>query len=92
VCEEVGFFDLKYRISSDYDYMLRALVRPEFSTRYIPRCLVDFQTGGNSTRGLRSVIAGNLECHDSRRRWIGAPILDPALLAKPVSKIFQYLR
>jgi glycosyltransferase len=90
VYDEVGFFSLKYRISSDYDYMLRALLHPEFRTQYIPRCLVDFQTGGISTRGLRSVITSNLECHDSRKRWIGAGIFDPALVLKPYSKVLQY--
>lgn len=90
VCEAVGLFDLKYKIAADYDYMLRALTREDSRVSYVPRWLVDFQAGGISTRNLRSIVTSNLESHDSRRRWIGATALDPALLIKPLSKMLQY--
>jgi glycosyltransferase len=85
----VGAFDLGYRISADYDFMLRALELHARRTIYVPHPFVDFMVGGASTRGARAVVDGNLECLRSRRKHLGAPLLDWALLAKPARKLRQ---
>lgn len=92
VAGRAGEFNLGYRITSDYDYMLRAISLPGTRTRYIPALLVDFKMGGNSTASLAAVIKGNFECLDSRRRHLGHGLLDLALVLKPVRKSFQFLR
>ena len=81
------WFDLGYRISSDYDFMLRALELQQARVRYIPHTLVDFMVGGMSTRGLGAVIRGNLECLKARRKHLGTPPVDLALFLKPAKKI-----
>ncbi|HEY5346825.1 MAG TPA: glycosyltransferase family 2 protein [Rhizomicrobium sp.] len=84
----VGAFDLHYRISADYDFMLRALELQAPRVGYIPHPMIDFLTGGHGS-GLRAVIKGNLECLRSRHRNLGTPLLDPALVTKPARKILQ---
>lgn len=84
-----GRFDLGYRISADYDFMLRALELHHARVRYIPHVLVDFLVGGMSTAGPAAVIRGNLECLRARQRHLGAPILDAALIMKPLRKLRQ---
>ncbi len=84
-----GKFDLSYRISADYDFMLRAMELHHPRVRRIPHVLVNFMVGGMSTRGLGAVIRGNLECLRSRRRHLGAPPLDVALFTKPMRKLLQ---
>lgn len=84
-----GKFDLSYRISADYDFMLRAMELHHPRVRRIPHVLVNFMVGGMSTRGLGAIIRGNLECLRSRRRHLGVPPLDAALFTKPMRKLLQ---
>lgn len=89
LAERTGEFDLSYRISADYDFMLRALELHYPRVSYIPHVLVDFMVGGMSTTGLAAVVRGNLECLRARRRHLGTPLLDMALFLKPLRKLQQ---
>ena len=89
--ERTGEFDLSYSTASDYDYMLRALELHAESARCVMGPLVDFQAGGMSS-GIRSVVLANLECLRSRRRNLGAPLIDAAFFLKPGRKILAQTR
>jgi glycosyltransferase len=89
VVQKVGDFDLSYRTTADYDYMLRALALNDFRVRYVPRVVADFQMGGISTRSWRVTAEGNLECLRSRRVHLDAPIIDAAFFLRFVRRIFQ---
>lgn len=84
-----GQFDLSYRISADYDFMLRALELQDARAGHIPHVLVNFMMGGMSTTGPLAVIRGNLECLRARRRNLGTPLVDAALFMKPLRKLHQ---
>jgi len=89
VVEAVGSFDLRYRVAADYDFMLRALELGDFSASRIDRVLIDMGAGGLSTTGVRARLRHNLEALESRRRWLGAGLVDYALFAKPLGKASQ---
>lgn len=55
VYEKAGMFDTRYKISSDYDFLLRCL-KQNFSFQYIPEVLTCFRIGGMS-----SSCASNIE-------------------------------
>ena len=90
VIDAVGRFDLGYDIGADYDFVLRSMTMDRFRIRYIPKILVDFQLGGLSSKGLRSALHQNIECLRSRRRHMGAPIIDIAFFLKPARKLLQF--
>lgn len=90
LANRTGRFDLQYGSASDYDFMLRALELHAATVQYIPRILVDFQIGGRSTRNLSGYVAANLLCLKSRRRNLHAPVVDLALIAKPLRKLNQF--
>jgi glycosyltransferase len=92
VAEQVGDHDLSYLTTSDYDYMLRALVLHDFRVRYLPRVIVDFQMGGISTRNWAVTVSGNLECLRSRRQHLNAPVIDAALFLRLARRVFQLRR
>ena len=92
VAQKVGEYDLRYVITGDYDYMLRALVLNDFRVRYLPRIIVDFQVGGISTEGWRARLRGNLECLQSRREHLNAPPIDPAFFLRFARRVFQLRR
>jgi glycosyltransferase len=89
VAEKVGMFDLRYRIASDYDYMLRAMLVPNHRIKYVPHFLIDYQVGGISSGSVRGVVQGNLECLDSRRRHLRSSALDAALFLRPLRRLLQ---
>jgi glycosyltransferase involved in cell wall biosynthesis len=91
VVDQVGGFDLRYRLAADYDFMLRALELADFSAAHIPRVLIDMGAGGLSSANVRARLKHNLEALQSRRRWLGAGIVDYALFAKPLGKAAQLL-
>jgi glycosyltransferase len=91
VVDKVGGFDLRYRLAADYDFMLRALELTDFASARIDRVLVDMGDGGLSASGWRARIEHNLEALHSRRRWLGAGLIDYALFAKPLSKARQFM-
>ena len=89
VVEAVGEFDVKYRIAGDYDYMLRAMTGQDFRMKYVPHVLVDYRLGGSSSASLRNILTGNFECLDSRRRHLGAALIDAALFLRPIRRLQQ---
>lgn len=66
--DKVGAYRNDFKISSDYDLMLRVF-RPEaaFKISYLPEFLVRMRNGGTSTRNLRSNWIGFVECQTSLR-------------------------
>lgn len=89
VAQAVGDYDLTYRTTADYDYMLRALTLNTFRVRYIRRVIADFQMGGISTKGWGVTVRGNLECLRSRRTHLNAPAIDAALFLRLARRVFQ---
>ena len=91
VVEQVGRFDLRYAVASDYDFMLRSLELTGSTAAPVGRVLVDMLRGGRSSASLTAYIRHNLEALDSRRRRLGAGLLDYALFAKPLRKVGQFV-
>ncbi len=86
LAEKIGEFDLSYSIAADYDYMLRALELYAQSTAYVQGPLIDFLVGGSGS-GFGPVLGANLACLRSRRKHLGAPLLDLAFFLKPSFKM-----
>jgi glycosyltransferase len=86
LAEKTGAFDLSYGSAADYDYMLRALELYADSAAYVSGPLVDFLVGGTSS-GLKRVFLANLGCLRSRRKHLGAPLIDLAFFLKPGVKM-----
>lgn len=56
VFDDLGFYDPKYRISADYDFMLRVFLGQKYRLTYIPRVLVSMRSGGASNGSLAKLI------------------------------------
>ena len=91
VADSVGEFDLSWGIAADYDWMLRALECEQFGLELIDHVMVDMAQGGKSTRGVGAYVNHNLEALKSRQKWLGAGLVDYALIAKPARKLRQFL-
>jgi glycosyltransferase len=51
-----GSFDVSYKISADYQCILKFFTEPEFKTKYLPSVLVTMRLGGASNKSIRAII------------------------------------
>jgi len=59
--EKFGIYNTNYKISADFDLLLRFLYVNRISYEYIPQVLIVMRMGGVSTRGLSSMLLMNKE-------------------------------
>tara|TARA_B100000579_G_scaffold372996_1_gene336429 strand:+ start:337 stop:1089 length:753 start_codon:yes stop_codon:yes gene_type:complete len=56
IYKKYGNFILEYKVSSDYDFILRIFKKRDLSFKYLNKKLVNMKTGGNSNRSLKNII------------------------------------
>ncbi|HCW0695693.1 TPA: glycosyltransferase, partial [Escherichia coli] len=59
--QKFGDFSLDYRISADYDSLLRYILKKRINISYLPKVLVKMRVGGISNRSLSSMINKSME-------------------------------
>ncbi|MBA0161269.1 glycosyltransferase family 2 protein [Pectobacterium versatile] len=88
--QKFGFFDLSYKISADYDSLLRYLWTHKIAIKYIPNVLINMRVGGISNRSLSNMIMKTKEDIKAMKRnnlpWL------TAVAGKNLSKIPQFLK
>jgi glycosyltransferase involved in cell wall biosynthesis len=90
VFERWGLYDTNFRIASDYDAMLRYLVKGQIKLAYIPEVLVKMRVGGESNRSIGRVLLKSREDLQAiRRNGIGGL---GTLACKNLSKIPQFFK
>lgn len=88
VYERCGLFDMQYKISADYDFMLRLLFKYDIRMRYLDRVLVKMAPGGTSGKSALAILKANLEvARACRNNGMRGGFLVPVL--KPGRKLFQ---
>jgi len=85
---QIGFFDTRYKIAADYDFMLRALTQKNVNVVYLPEVLIKMRVGGMSNRSLKNILLKSYEDYQIiRHHKIGGI---GTLLFKNLSKISQF--
>lgn len=87
--DKVGGFDVRLRIASDYDFMLRCLLSAGTRVAYVPRVLVKMRSGGVSNRSVRNIARKSKEDLEVIRRYPLWSVLTLGL--KNLRKIIQFL-
>ena len=85
---EIGGFDLRYKISSDYHCILQLFSNTKFKSLYIPSVLIKMRVGGVSNRSIKNLIIKFCEDLDSLRRLKVGGLF--SLLCKNISKVSQF--
>ncbi|PSU32588.1 glycosyltransferase family 2 protein [Photobacterium phosphoreum] len=88
--QQFGLFDLKFKISADYDSLLRYLYLNNISMSYLPKVTIKMRVGGASNRDMKNIILKTTEditaLKNSQIPWF------QALANKNLSKISQFIR
>jgi glycosyltransferase len=90
IIAKTGYYNERYRIAADYDFMLRTLSQPNAKFKYIPKIITKMRTGGASNRSIKNIIFKMWEDYlILRRNNIGGMV---ALLIKNFSKLKQFVK
>ena len=90
VYEICGLYNDSFRISADYDYILRVFGRPEFRKHHIPEVLVNMDIGGISNKSLKNIIRKSKEDYQAiKQNKIGG---FQTVLFKNLRKLKQFTR
>lgn len=57
-----GYFNLSFKIASDYEFMLRVIEKNSIKTKHIPMYSVLMKNGGTSTSSIKNIILSQKEC------------------------------
>ena len=87
---QFGSFSLDYRISADYDSLLRYILKQRISIAYLPKVLVKMRVGGISNRSVSSMVKKSME--DIRIMKRNGIIWPLALAYKNISKLPQFIK
>lgn len=68
VYERFGDFDQSFRISADFDLMLRFIEVHQVKVEFMDEALVYMRYGGVSTKSLKNMIIGNIEVMKSLKK------------------------
>ena len=90
VYHQVGEYDEWFRISADYDMMLR-IFTAGYKSKYIPEVLVSMETGGASNKNTKARLSKTQEDYIVlKKNHVGAGYLTVA--CKQLRKLRQFLR
>ncbi len=87
--KKIGFFDTSFKISADYDWLLRLLLSEGVSIDYLPEVLVHMATGGASNKSIRNIMQKSREDYRAICQNKAGGLL--TLANKNLSKIGQFL-
>lgn len=88
IYDKVGLFDCSYKISADYDIILRIFTNKNLKICYLPEILVKMRTGGISNRNLKSLYRKSREDYKAlKKNKVGKWY---TIFMKPLIKIPQY--
>jgi len=88
VYERFGGFDISFRISADYDFMLRVL-KSGIKVKYLPNVLYKMRVGGESNKSLKNIVQKSREDLRALRKNAFNGVW--SLIGKNLSKIGQFI-
>ncbi len=68
IYEKVGKYTTKYRVSSDYEMMVRMFYVERIKYFYLDKTTVKMRSGGESNNGIKGQIQQNMEIYDAAKR------------------------
>lgn len=68
IYEKYGLFDTSYKISGDYEFMVRFLKDKENKLAYLPEIVISMFYGGTSSNGISSYIVSLREGHRALKK------------------------
>lgn len=91
VYEKYGLFDTKFKVSADFELMLRFLEKHRITTCYLPRPILKMRMGGHSSGTIRNILIGNAHIYKAFRKN-GIPVSPLYFMYRFYPKVLQMLK
>ena len=89
IFDKIGKYKTNYKISSDYDFLIRVLTKKNIKKIYIPKILVNMRVGGMSNKSFKNLFKKSIEDFKIiKKNKIGGIF---TLINKNYSKLSQFL-
>ena len=89
VFQKHGQYNTNYKISADYEYMLRILLDTSLKVGYIPEIITKMAIGGISNKSIRNIVVKSTEDYEIIKGK-GFPFPAGVLLLKNLRKLDQF--
>ena len=91
VYEKIGTYFPNFKITSDYEFMMRALKVNKFKSYHLNKFIVNMRMGGESTKSFKNIIRGNREILLS---WKMNNLKPPVYFwpLRVIKKVIQYFK
>ena len=90
IFEQIGTYNLKYKIAADYDFILRLFSNRSYKFKYIPSVITRMRVGGASNKSIKNIIRKSKEDIDAlKQNNIGGVF---TLIWKNLSKLPQFFK
>ena len=89
IFDQIGFYKVNYKISADYDFLVRIFNCKNINQVYVPKVLINMRIGGMSNRSFKNLIIKSVEDYQIiKKNKIGGLF---TLFNKNFSKIGQFI-
>ncbi len=88
IYRKINYFNTSFKISSDYDSILKMFILNDFKSFYIPRVLVFMETGGISNKSLKNIFLKSSEDYSILAQYNNFPFT--ILILKNLLKLKQF--
>ena len=89
--EEFGLFDTSFKITADFEIMVRMILKGGATYAYLPQTLVKMRVGGVSTSGIKSKVELNKEIKRALE-MNGIKSSTAKIYSKYFTKVFQLVK
>jgi glycosyltransferase len=84
-----GFFDPRYSIAADYDFIMRTLKQRELKIEYLPSVITKMRMGGASNRSIKNLFIKSSEDYSIiKKNNVPFPFI--VLMRKNLGKVSQF--
>ncbi len=68
VFEKHGYYNKKFKIASDFEFMLRVLGINRLQSKYLDKTFIIMRSGGTSTESFKNILLSNYEVYQSFKK------------------------
>jgi glycosyltransferase len=87
----ISYYDNKYKIAGDYDFIIRNFKNKNFLKKYLDKTMIIMRTGGDSSK-IKFFLKKFLEDYSIYKKHFNTNLTFVIIFFKIISKIFQYRR
>ena len=90
IFDKAGLYNTEYKVSADYDMILRLLWKEKITAEYLPVIITKMRWGGASNRDISAIIQKSREDYSALRKN-GVPLPLFTVFLKNVRKLGQFI-